>query len=394
VSEASAGPLNRAFVGLCLVSLLSGLFSAPLMALFPVYVEADLGRVPLFTANLRALMLVLGGLSALVGGRLCDLFGLKRTLLLGLAGAVLNGLVFHASSPWALFLLACCIGLSTGPWTTAGQSYLITSISSRNLGIGGALYFLSSNIGNSLGSLATGVLKEQWSFAQLGTLMSVGLALVCGLAAALMPPTAARRQRAGLALGATYGPLLSRGETRLLIGLRLLITSFWGMASLLLPLLIYRASHSEAMPAYYAAVSLAVASAGQLLTGALRDRYGRLWPLLVCGAGFALSGLGAGVWWDSAAGLFVCGTALTATAWAISTLVPSLIHDVAGAQEKSRLVGLLHLVWSAAMVAGSLLGGALVELHPAVPFLGGALLAIGGTVCAWRLCLRLDSRRL
>lgn len=389
----TAGPWNRAFMALCLVSLLSGFLTAPFMALFPVYVEADLGRVPLFTANLRGLMLLLGGFSALVGGRLCELLGLKRTLLLGLSGAVLNGLVFHSASPSALALLVLCIGISAGPWTTAGQSYLITSVGARHLGMGGALYFLSGNLGHSLGSLVTGILKEDWSFAQLGTLMSGGMAGVCALAVWLLPATAAApRAHSGLALQATYAPLLRQGAARLLIGLRLLITSCWGMASLLLPLLVYRASHSESMPAYYAAMSLATAAGCQLLTGALRDRYGRLWPLLVAGAGFALSGVGVGLWWNSLPALFFFGTGLTGTAWAISTLVPSLIHDVAGPQEKSRLVGLLHLVWSSAMVIGSLLGGALVEIHPAAPFFGGALLALGGTGCAWRLCRRLDRK--
>lgn len=391
--EGGAASWNRAFIALCLVSLLSGFITSPFMALFPVYVEADLGRVPLFTANLRALMLILGGLSALIGGRLCDLLGLKRTLMVGLAGGVLNGFVFHSANPWALFLLVFLIGFTTGPWTTAGQSYLISSVGARQLGVGGALYFLSGNLGHALGSLGTGVLKETWTFQQLGTLMSCGMAGVCLLALWLLPSTGAARSQEGLALGAVYLPLLRQPLARLLIALRLCITSYWGMASLLLPLLVYRVSHSESMPAYYASVSLAVAAACQLLTGMLRDRYGRLWPLLICGAGFALCGIGVGLAWESLPALFAFGTGLTATAWAISTLVPSLINEVAGPQEKSRLVGLLHLVWSAAMVLGNLLGGSLVEIDPGLPFLGGALLAAGGTLCAWLLCRRLDTGR-
>ena len=389
--EGEATAWNPAFIALCLVSLLSGFLSAPFMALFPVYVEADLGRMPLFTANLRALMLMLGGFSALVGGRLCDLLGLKRTLMVGLLGGILNGFVFHSASPWALFLLVFLIGFTTGPWTTAGQSYLISSVRPAQLGMGGAFYFLSGNLGNALGSLVTGVLKETWSYQQLGTLMSAGMAGVCLLALWLLPSTAAARSHEGLALRAVYLPLLRQNTVRLLIGLRLFINSCWGMTTLLLPLLVYRVSHSESMPAYYASVSLAVAAGGQLLTGVLRDRYGRLWPLLISGAGFTLCGVGVGLWWDSLPALFAFGTGLTATAWAISTLVPSLINEVAGPQEKSRLVGLLHLVWSTAMVTGSLLGGTLVEIDPGLPFLGGALLAAGGTLCAWLLCRRLDS---
>ena len=94
---------------------------------------------------------------------------------------------------------------------------------------------------------------------------------------------------------------------------------------------------------------------------------------------------------DSLPGLFVCGTALTGTAWAVSTLVPKLINDVAGPDEKNRVVGLGHMAWSASMVTGSLVGGYLVNLHAALPFAVGSLLAAAGTFCAWRLCVHLDS---
>jgi MFS family permease len=172
--------------------------------------------------------------------------------------------------------------------------------------------------------------------------------------------------------------------------LRATVTTFWGMASLLLPLMVYRASHSEATPAYYAAVSLAAAAVCQVLTGLWRDRLGRLWPLLISAGGVALSALGLGLFWDSLTCLFVFGTALTSTAWAVSTLIPALINEVAGAEEKNRLVGLGHLVWSGAMVLGNILGGLLVEVHPSLPFFAGTVLASGGVVCGWRLCVDLD----
>ena len=95
---------------------------------------------------------------------------------------------------------------------------------------------------------------------------------------------------------------------------------------------------------------------------------------------------------DRLTGLFVCGTALTGTAWAVSTLVPKLINDVAAPDEKNRVVGLGHMAWSTSMVSGSLIGGYLVDVHPASPFVLGALLAAGGTFGAWRLCIYLDSR--
>jgi len=392
--EASGGSvLGRTFLALCLVYFLSSFITSPFAALFPVYVEADLERLPWFTGYLRALMLGLGGIFAVVAGQLCDILGRKTTLLIGLAGAMFTGLVFRFSDPLILTLLIFGMGVATGPWSTAGQSYLITSVHARRLGLGGAVYFLSNTAGNSLGSLVTGVLKEEWTFPEIGAGMAASLAGVFILALLLLPggdAPSTPAARPPLALWSAYRPLLRRRDVHLLIGLRYMITTFWGIASLLMPLLIYRVSSSESLPAYYASVSLAVAAVCQLLTGFLGDRFGRFWPLLVAASGIVLSALGLALFWDSLPSLFVFGTALTGTAWAVSTLIPKLINDVAGPEEKNRLVGLGHTVWSAAMVSGSVLGGLLVEIHPSVPFFAGAALAAGGTLCAWRLCARLD----
>lgn len=387
--------LGRAFLALCLIYFLNSFLVAPFSSLFPVYVEADLERQPWFTGYLRAVMLALGGIFAVIGGRLCDLLGRKVTLLIGLAGSMLTGLVFNVSDPLALSLLVIGLGVATGPFSTAGQSYLITSVHSRRLGLGAALYFLSNTAGNALGSLVTGLLKEQaWPYARIGTAMTTSLVVAFALALILLPGERRPRREAGPgcapAFWTSYRVLLARREVHLLISLRFLITSFWGMATLLLPLVLFRVSGSQSVPAYFAAVSLAFAAAGQLLTGLLCDRFGRFWPLLLSAAGIAVSGLGLALFWQSVPGLFVLGTALTSTAWAVSTLLPKLINDVAAPEEKNLLVGLGHLVWSAAMVTGSLVGGVLVEAHPAAPFFTGAALASGSTFCAWRLCLRLD----
>ena len=396
-AEASAsGLLSRAFAALCLVYFLNSFLAAPFSALFPVYIEADLARPPWFTGYLRALMLLLGGIFAVVAGRLCDRFGQKATLLIGLAGSALTGLVFRTADPAGLALLLFAMGAASGPWSTAGQSILIRSIKPTHLGLAGALYFLSSTLGNSLCSLCTGLVKENWSFAAIGTVMSAGMLAVIALAALLLPgeKTAPRTTdtSAHTSFWAAYKPLLLRGDIWLLLSLRLTITTFWGMATLAMPLLIYRVGQSEPLPPYFASVSLVVAPASQLGTGYLNDRIGHKKPLLVAASGICISALGMAIFRDSLPGLFACGTALTGTAWAVSTLVPKLINDVAGPGEKNRVVGLGHMAWSASMVTGSLVGGYLVDVHAALPFAVGSLLAAAGTFCAWRLCHHLDSR--
>ena len=138
-------------------------------------------------------------------------------------------------------------------------------------------------------------------------------------------------------------------------------------------------------------MSLAVAAACQLLTGLLRDRFGRTVPLIVSALGIVVSSAALALYTDSVPELFIFGTALTATAWAVSTLVPALIAEVAEESEKNRLVGLGHMVWSGAMVIGSIIGGILVEVGPHLPFVLGVVHAAVGTLCIWRLCVRLDA---
>lgn len=394
---APPGLWSRAFLVLCGLSFVGGMAAAPFQSLLPVYVETDLQRLPVFTAYLRGLTLLLGGLFAILSGRLADLLGLKITLLLGLVGAGLTGLVFHSVHIVPLTLLVLVIGAAHGPLSTAGQSYLIASAGSKRLGLGGALYFLSGTGGNSIGSLLTGLVKDDWSFPQLGTAMltTMGVVVVAGML--LLPNTSVARAqdapRERLQLWRSYRPLLRQRNVHLLLGLRLSITSFWGMATLIMPLLVFRASGSAATAAYYGAVSLAVAAAGQLLTGLLRDRFGRTGPLIVSSVGIVVSSACLALSTESVTGLFVFGTALTATAWAVSTLVPALIAEVATVSEKNRLIGLGHMVWSAAMVIGSVIGGVLIEVGAHLPFLLGVVHASIGTICIWRLCSRLDAAR-
>lgn len=387
---------GRVFAALCVIYFLNSFIVSPFASLFPVYVEADLHRQPWFTGYLRAIMLALGGIFAVVGGRMCDRWGRKPTLLFGLAGSMITGMVFNVTDPAALSFLVIGIGMATGPFTTAGQSYLINSVPTHRLGLCSALYFLSNTFGNSLGSLVTGVLKSHaWPYPRIGTAMTTSLVLAFALALLTLPGDGPARQvgTTGAAPGmwAAYRRVLARREVHLLIGLRFGITSFWGMATLLMPLILYRVSHSQSVPAYFAAVSLAFAAACQLLTGLLCDRYGRFWPLLLSASAVSGCALALSLCWQSLTGLFALGTALTGAAWAVSTLLPRLINDVAGAGEKNLLVGLGHLVWSTAMVVGSLVGGLLVEAHPAAPFGVGAGLAALGALSAWHLCRRLDS---
>ena len=390
-SPVAPGLASRSFAVLCAVSFLSHFTAAPFATLLPVYVEADVGARPLFTGYLRTLMFALGGVFAVVGGRLCDLFGLKPMLLVGLAGSIAAGLAFQSTDFRILTFFVLLAGIAAGPMSAAGQSYLIASAGSERLGLGGALFFLTFTLGSSAGSLCTGLVKPLWSFQQIGAVMAVAAAAVVLAAMLLLPDISGPpRGREKLSLWRAYRPLLRRREVHLLVGMRLGITSFWGMAILVLPLLVFRVSGSAAAAAWYGAVSLAAAAVCQVAAGWLRDRYGRTRPLLVSAAGVAACALCLGFGAGSLTWLFLFGTGLAAAAWGVSVLVPGLIDEVAPAAEKNRLVGLGHLAWSAAMALGGLAGGLLVEVDPGLPFFTGAVLSLAGGACLYGLCRRLD----
>ena len=67
--------------------------------------------------------------------------------------------------------------------------------------------------------------------------------------------------------------------------------------------------------------------------------------------------------------VFFFGTVGDAAAWSLSTLLPSLVARVAGAEERGRVLGWVHLWWNVAMILGSLLGGALFDRWMGLPFL-------------------------
>ncbi|MDA0709830.1 MAG: hypothetical protein O3B73_06440, partial [bacterium] len=127
--------LNRKFIALLVVSFFSTFVSAPLNSLLPVYVESELARAPFFSASLRAVFLILGGLFAVPAGRLADGWGIKPVYLIGVLGPILTGSIFFTGDPLILTFLCTGIGISSGFNSAGGQSYLIRSAPVSVIGI-------------------------------------------------------------------------------------------------------------------------------------------------------------------------------------------------------------------------------------------------------------------
>jgi MFS family permease len=373
----------RRFGGFCLLVMVVGALGGPLRTLLPVRVEAELGRTPGFSSALQSLLLGGAGIFALVGGALVDRLGQRRTLVVGLAHLPLMALVYLVQDPSALLAAALASGLINGLFTVGGQAYLVAAAPRAYLGVASALYFLGSTLGTSLGSLVAGLVVERQSFGAFGAAALVGSGLLLVASARLLPDPpgeGARIGGAGLPASPRLGdPASGEGSGRggdllLVAALRFLPTCFWGAATLLTPLLLFRLSGSVVAVSLYSSVSLAIAAAGQIVTGRLFDRVGRGRPVLVLAGLLPVAALAMGLSAGHFEALFAAGVFATAVAWSISVSFPPLVRDLAPEGQQGRALGLLHLLWTAGMLIGTLAGGRLVEVGTGLPFLLGAAL--------------------
>jgi MFS family permease len=316
-------------------------------------------------------------------------------VLVGMTTGLFGAALFAAREPAALVLLAAVWGLASGFQSAGGQSFMLAAVSRERLGIATAAYFLAGTLSGSLGAFAGGLLAERLGFATVAA-GAAGAALAAVLLAAVFLPSMGRDESAAGKAGrvrwtAAYGDLLRRTDVRQLCAVRFLPTAAWGIASLAVPLLVFRHSASVATVGLYGTVSLAAASGAQLLTGRLVDHLSArdvparrlVAPLAVAILASALAcALVSTAGWVP--GLFVAGTAWAMSAWALSTTMPPIIRGIGQGRDDGRLVALTHLVWSAGMLSGSFLAGALVDVHPAAPFgVAAACLALTAWI-GWR----------
>ena len=377
-----SGPRQPApsFVALIIVWFCNGILSAPLTTQLPVYVES-LHWPPIFTAALQSALMGVGAIASILGGVLADVIGIKRALLIGLAGSIAAALVFFSAAPALMLLLAVLGGAAIGCQSVSSQAYLLAAVRNARLGIGTAAFFLGNTFGSSLGNLVTGKALDRVGFPPvMGAIAVCSCLLVLG-AALFLPavPMTVQVEPVRRVL-ARYGKLLQRRDVALLCGVRYLTTCFWGAVTLLLPLLLYRITGSKGAAGTYAAVSLAFAAFCSIGVGRLSDRVGRRRPALGLTMLIVIDALLLARFSTSYAGLFAAGVLGSGAAWSLSTLMPGLIDEISGAGEKGRAVGLLQGVWSSAMLSGSLLAGALVPVAALLPFLIVGVANLGSVV--------------
>ncbi|MXV81884.1 MFS transporter [Candidatus Poribacteria bacterium] len=385
---------SRGFIFLCAIVFVVGLVTGPVQMLFPVYAETILKETALFAALLRALPIGLGGISALIGGTLSDRFGRKPAILIGMTGAVVVGGLFTTETPLFIWGILCYEGIASGFKTAGGQTYLISVVPSNRLGVATGLYFINMTVGSAVGSAIAGEVIDRIDYGVFG-IGAVVLAGVLFIGACFFLPRLARqpssnsqRKQGGiwkstLNIGA-YIDLSRRRNMKLLIGLRVFPTYYWGSVNLLMPILIARIAGVKAT-GYYGAVSLLFAFGCQLAVGRICDAIGHRTPALMANALVTLLAFGVAFFHDSLIALEVFGILGAGAAWGLSTTIPRFINEFTEAHEKGHGVGLTHLAWSTGFLLGYVASGFLINFSVHVPFIVAGIFLIFSTAIAYKL---------
>lgn len=362
------------------IQLLGGIVLLPQMSFFPIYAEEQLGYTAASISVLVAGGQVAGMAASVIGGALSDALGRKWTLGLGLFGFALASLMFLVRAPWLVALLRAIGGLAAGLHALGGQNYLIDAVGPGRLGVISALYNWGFTLGGALGSPGAGLLLDRHGFGTFGLALLV-VSLIATLGATVFLPPLQRKRGGATPIKSKslfgYGDVVRRPVVVVLGLLRFLPTCYWGMASVLIPLLIYRMAGSKTAVAVYATVSQIMASLAQILIGQIADRWGRRMPTLVAFGVLILSTAGLASFATHLWTFCAFGVLGACAAWSLSTLMPCLVSDATAVEERGRVLGVLQLLWNAAMMVGSLTGGVLVDVSTGLPFFVATLLNLG-----------------
>ena len=364
---------------LILVQLASGMRDLPQFAFFTIYLQDQLNLKPVILSSVIAGAQIAGMITALLGGAIAARAGSKWVLVGGLALSGLSSLAFQVHSFWLVTCLWFLSGAGTALITVGGASYLTRISTPKALGSLAAVYALSMTVGGAIGNPLAGIWIERYgyiAFSRAAMALSAGIILLVTLLMAQFKPVTAEKISFP-AIWAGIASITRTANVRLVVGLRCLPTIYYGMLTVLIPLLINNQSGSKVAVAVYGTANLIVASLAQLLVGRAADRWGARIPTLAAYSALILSGIGLGLSARTLWGLFVFGVLGIAAAWSLSTLMYVWVNDGVPRADHPPAFGLLHAVWSLSMISGSVIGGWFVSKMPGLPFILGALLNLG-----------------
>ena len=376
------GSVPPALVTIVSILFLNNIAVAAARPLLPIYIERDLGLPPSFTGPLLTLEYGMGGLISILAGVLADRLGHRLVLVIGICGFSAGMLQFLTGVPWILVALAVVLGLAHGMRSTSGQSYLLSAAGRQSVGVATAAYFLGGTIGTSLSSVVAGPVVEAFGFAGYA-LVGLGLNVVpAAITLRYLRDIRPARPTVGDADSIRTRDILRRLEVWQIGGVRFFTTTFWGIWSLTIPLLIHRATDSVLAAALYYAVGMSLSMVSQFIVGRWSDRRGRAVPVYIMLVGMVAMSVLAAVNWQSVMVLMAVGILGIIGGWTMSVLVLGTVRDRSAPQERGRVVGVVHALWSFGLMAGSLIGGTLLDFNPALPLGLGALANVAALAIA------------
>lgn len=385
-SQRASFQARRSIIALLAVQLLYGMVVSAQSYFFPIYVKESLGLAAVVVSTFVSLRQISGLATALVGGALLDSIGRKWTLVLGLGFCVVGSAAFLVPIPWGVGLLWVMVGIAMSLESLGSQGYLIGAAGGAGLGVTSALYHWGFTLGGALGSPVAGRLLDTQGYVGFAPVLIVLAGGTTLLGAVLLPGLPRPAERASRvtwqAALAGYLAVVRRPVVVRLGLMRFLPTCYYGMAMVLIPLLIHAETGSKTSVALFATVSQILATLTQWVVGRAADRIGPRLPTLVAMGGVLGAALGLAIFARHLWGLALFGVLGIAAAWALSTLMPVLVSGAVPAAMQGRVLGTLVLLWNLAMVLSAMTGGALVEVAVGLPFAIAASLNVGTLIVA------------
>ncbi|MEZ4606534.1 MAG: MFS transporter [Deinococcales bacterium] len=369
-------------LGLLAVQLLSGIMLSPLHSFLSIYLNEQMGYSLAQVARVIALGQIVGMLASFLGGSLSDSWGHQRGLALGLGLLALSCLLYTSEQATIVILLWALSSAGLSLSALSGQGYLTLAASPQILGLSSALYNWGYTLGGAIGAPLAAKLLGEDHFSRLGITLAA-LALLTLLVSRLLPDLHAKTKGLTRRFSLDSYHLLYRPNILMLGLLRFLPTCFYGLMPLV-PLLIKQHGGSNADVAIYVSISSIFASLTQLLAGWLADRVGLRSSTLASFSLLLLAILGLILSAHELWGLYIFGSLGLGAAWALATLLPSLVNLASERAIHGRVFGLLHVLWTLAMMLGTRLGGTLLEINMQLPFVIVGLLNLAALLISFK----------
>lgn len=350
-----------------------------IVPVLPYYVESF--NVPDFVITLLfAVFSLFAFFSAPILGMISDRKGRRPVLLISLASSAIGWLIFAFSRTiWGLFLGRIIDGSAAGNISTA-QNYLIDISKDQkerthNLGLIGAIFGVAFIVGPLVGGILSGI-SMKLPFLTVGIMATINTVL----AYFFLPETHHDRNTGRISFN-PFSPIIKAFKNKNILPLYL-AWLFFGIA----------VSLNQSIFAIYIAktFSWTVIASGFImaLVGIIislnqafllrkvwlkyfKESFLMVWLFLPFALGYFIMAIPYKI-------VFLIGLTITAFGQSIMRVVMnSQTIGFADKKEQGEMMGILASLMSLSMILGPVIGGAVYEIHPSLPFvLAGVILFI------------------